>query len=149
MALLELVAEHLEDVGVDPDAAPCLATHALRPPGRSQYTRQGVYAMVNRALALASKTHPDMALPDATHPHAFRASRAIHLLDDGASLIAVRDHLGHVSVSTTQRYLRVRLDQRRTAVERAYPEIAKAPEREWRSDSDLMDFLRRACRGGS
>ena len=148
-ATADLMTEYLEDVGVDPDAAPYLATHALRPPGRSQYTRQGVYAMVNRALELASKAHPDMALPDGTHPHAFRASRAIHLLDDGSSLIAVRDFLGHASVSTTQRYLRVRLEQRRTAVERAYPEISKAPDEEWRTDSDLMRFLRDKCRGGS
>ena len=144
-----LVSEYLGDVGVDPDAAPHLATRALRPPSHSQYTRQGIYAMVNRALGSASKDRPDMALPDGTHPHAFRASKAIHLLDDGSSLIAVRDFLGHASVSTTQRYLRVRLEQRKTAVERAWPEISKAPDREWRSDSDLMKFLRDKCRGGS
>jgi len=148
-ATADLVLEYLGDIGVDPDAAPYLPTRALRPPGRSQYTRQGVYSMVNRAIRLAAKAHPDMALPTETHPHAFRASRAIHLIDDGNSLISVRDFLGHASVSTTQRYLRVRLEQRRESVERAYPEISKAPEREWKSDSDLMRFLRDKCRGGS
>ena len=147
-ATADLMLEYLEDIGVDPCAGPYLMTHALRPPKRSGYTRQGIYAMVNRMLRLAAGQHPDIALPAETHPHAFRASKAIHLLDDGSSLIAVRDFLGHVSVSTTQRYLRVRLEQRRSVVEQAYPEISKAPEDEWRTDSELMKFLRGKCRAG-
>jgi site-specific recombinase XerD len=39
------------------------------------------------------------------HPHAFRRSVASHLVEQGASLLAVQKLLGHVSLDTTQRYV--------------------------------------------
>lgn len=39
-------------------------------------------------------------------PHDFRKGLATHLLNDGVDLVALRDILGHESVSTTQKYIR-------------------------------------------
>lgn len=144
----DLVLAHLADRGIDPRDQPYLSTRAFCPPGRSHYTRQGISRMANAALELARRANPDMVFPDSTHPHAFRASKAIHMLDAGVSIIALRDILGHESVSTTERYLRVRTDQKRRAVEEAYPSLAPAPDPNWREDSDLMSLLRKKCRGG-
>ena len=35
------------------------------------------------------------------HPHIFRHSRAVHMLMNGAELLTVKEHLGHVNIATT------------------------------------------------
>jgi site-specific recombinase XerD len=50
-------------------------------------------------------------------PHAFRRSVSTGLVRNGASVVAVKDLLGHKRLSTTQRYLATNLDDVRKAVE--------------------------------
>jgi site-specific recombinase XerD len=73
-----------------------------------------------------------------------RASKAIHLLDSGVNIIAIRDFLGHVSVSTTQVYLRVNNQAKRNAIAQAYPSLVE-PVPEWQGDGDLMALLKSLC----
>jgi len=138
-----IVKLYMHDRGFLEQSA-CGDLYLFNSTNRAQFTRPGIAGILKRHFAIAKAANPTIPFPKNIHPHAIRASRAIHLLESGVNLIAIRDFLGHTSVTTTQGYLRVNNKAKQNAITQAYPPLTEAVPA-WRENSDLMALLKELC----
>jgi integrase/recombinase XerC len=75
---------------------------------------KGVNLIVKRYLTQVSEV-------EKKSPHVLRHTFATHMLDRGADLQAVKELLGHESLSTTQMYTHVTVERLKKAYAHAHP----------------------------
>ena len=81
--------------------------------GKMMYPK-GVYRVITKYIGLASEV-------DKKSPHVLRHTFATHLLNRGADLRAVKELLGHESLSTTQLYTHVTVDRLKQIYKQSHP----------------------------
>ena len=95
--------------------SPCKGATAVFLNNRGErITVRSVARIVEKHLKLAG-------IPIKMGPHGLRHSFATHLLNSGADLRVIQELLGHASLSTTQRYTHLNLDQLTAVYDKAHP----------------------------
>nr|HID59341.1 tyrosine recombinase XerC [Desulfobacterales bacterium] len=103
----KLIEERRTDVRIDKEAL-FLNSHGTR--------------LTTRSVARILKKRVEAsALECPVSPHGIRHTFATHMLDSGADLRVVQELLGHVSLSTTQKYTHVSVDHLMNVYDKAHP----------------------------
>lgn len=98
-----------------------LAGKALPPSPAIFLNQRGGRLSPTSVRALLRSALDSAALRSRISPHALRHSFATHLLNRGMDLRAIQELLGHASLSTTQRYTHLGLEELARSYEKAHP----------------------------
>jgi integrase/recombinase XerC len=94
---------------------------AEHPTSKLFISQKGSPLSISGLRYIVGKYAERSALPKNVHPHALRHSFATHLVNSGCDVRVVQELLGHVSLSTTQRYTHVNIEGLKRVYSQAHP----------------------------
>lgn len=105
-----------------------------------QLSRSGIADIIERVVARAAMTISSLRGCRVT-PHTFRHTTAMHLLQSGVEVNVIKNWLGHVNLTTTNRYIEIDLAMKAKAL--ATCEVGRDDNTtsQWRSDPDILAWL--------
>lgn len=95
-----LLKRYLEETG----RAGQLETYIFSSQTHPQMTISCIEEIYKKYVTLARAEHPGMFLEKSYTPHTMRHTTATHMLEAGVPIVAIKNFLGHSSISTTERY---------------------------------------------
>lgn len=103
--------------------------------------RAGIAYVLRKHVAAAHDANP-LVVPQTTHPHALRHSKAVHLVEAGVNIIYIRDFMGHSSVKTTEIYAKISSKSRQEAVEKAAANLITESAYREEEKSSIVEWLK-------
>ncbi len=133
-----MLKKYMQEYGLLRDQA---TDYPLFANGRGdKLSRMGITAIM-RKYSIKARTVDASLIPTGISPHSLRHSKAMLLQKSEVNIVAIRDFLGHASVTTTEIYARIDNRQKWDALEKTslLPVSTELPE--WQTNRGLLDWL--------
>jgi site-specific recombinase XerD len=88
---------------------------------------------------------PTEGLAHSVSPHTLRHSKAMHLLQAGTPLAAIRSILGHAGIQTTLRYAHADMNMMRDALAKTPSMTPKTKAATTWTKPQMLDWLKQLC----
>lgn len=102
-----ILKEYISSRNLDCSSANAKNIHVFPSQTHNHMTISCVEGIVKKYVSQAKKQYPLMFTQKGYSPHSFRHSIAVHMLEAGDSLLAIKAFLGHSSLMTTAVYAQV------------------------------------------
>jgi len=102
-----ILKEYISSRNLDCSSANAKNIHVFPSQTHDHMTISCVEGIVKKYVSQAKKQYPLMFTQKGYSPHSFRHSIAVHMLEAGDSLLAIKAFLGHSSLMTTAVYAQV------------------------------------------